>query len=151
MASSGATPGWADSYVTDPQAKGAGAGGWHLFASLMFYFAGVWMVFEGMFALVGSSYFAGLPVFASLRFWAVVWMAFGVLLILAGSAVASRRTWARWFGIAVVVLSAVQTMLTVETATWWSAVVLTLDLLIFYGLTVRWRRPDSQEREAGGS
>jgi hypothetical protein len=143
MDSSRVPPDTADTYITDARVDGATPSGWLLFLGLMFYLAGIWNFFEGLYVLVRSSDFRNQPVFGELRFWAVVWMILGILLIAAGSAMAGRRSWARWFGIVVVGLSAIQTMLTFASHTWWSVVILGVDFLILYALTVRWQRPAS--------
>jgi hypothetical protein len=138
--------------MTDDVSRGAyatGAGttdmpvnGWVLFSGVMLLFSGIWIAFEGIFAFFRSTYFAGGAVFGSLWIWAIAWVAFGVLLIAAGSAVISGRTWARWFGIVVVTLAALVHMLSFATYPWWSAVMIAIDVLILFGLTARWQRSE---------
>jgi hypothetical protein len=113
--------------------------GWTLFSGIMLLFAGIWIAFEGIFAFFRSSWFIGSAVFGSLWIWALAWLVFGLLLIGAGSAVMSGRTWGRWFGIVVVTLAALLHMLSFATYPWWSAVMIGVDFLILYGLTVRWQ------------
>jgi hypothetical protein len=113
--------------------------GWTLFSGIMLLFAGIWIAFEGVFAFFRSSWFIGSAVFGSLWIWALAWLVFGLLLIGAGSAVMSGRTWGRWFGIVVVTLAALLHMLSFATYPWWSAVMIGVDFLILYGLTVRWQ------------
>jgi hypothetical protein len=130
-----------DSYITD---AGVGAGaipdGWQLFAGSMILFAGIWNLLEGLFAFVRSSVFIGRAVFGDLWFWALLWILFGLLQVTAGYAIMSGRTWARWFGIIVIGLSALLTMLTIATYPFWALVMLAIDFAILYGLTARWQR-----------
>jgi hypothetical protein len=137
------TQGYAgDSYVTGTSGQAeAVPGGWQLFAGLMMLFAGIWNLFEGFFALFRSSYFIGKAAFGDLWLWALLWMLFGILQVAAGYAIMSGRTWGRWFGIIVVGLSALVTMLTIATYPFWALVMLAIDFAILYGLTAHWQRP----------
>jgi hypothetical protein len=131
-----------DSYVTDTSGRAdAAPDGWQAFAAFMILFAGFWNVFEGFFAFFRSSYFIGRAVFGDLWLWALLWMVFGSLQVAAGYAIMSGRTWGRWFGIIVVGLSALITMLTIATYPFWALVMLAIDFAILYGLTARWQRP----------
>lgn len=119
------------------------ATGWTLFSGIMLLFSGIWIAFEGFFAFFRSTWFIGSAVFGSLWIWALVWMGFGLLLIAAGTAVMSGRGWARWFGIVIVSLAAFVHMLSFATYPWWSAVMIAIDFLVLFGLTVRWRPDES--------
>lgn len=112
--------------------------GWVMFAGIMLLFSGIWIAFEGIFAFFRSTWFIGSAVFGSLWIWALAWLVFGLLLIGAGSAVMSGRTWGRWFGIVVVTLAMLVHMLSFATYPWWSAVMIAIDLLILFGLAARW-------------
>jgi hypothetical protein len=116
--------------------------GWVLFSGVMLLFSGIWIAFQGVFAFFRSTWFVGSAVFGSLWIWALAWLVFGLLLIAAGSAIASGRTWARWFGIVVVSLSALINMASFATYPWWSAVMIAIDVLILFGLTARWQKSE---------
>lgn len=129
-------------YDTTAGAMAMPQSGWVLFAGVMLLFNGIWIAFEGVFAFFRSGYFIGSPVFGSLWIWALAWMAFGLLMIAAASAVMSGRSWGRWFGIVVVTLAALLHMLSFATYPWWSAVMIAVDFLILFGLTARWQRAE---------
>jgi hypothetical protein len=112
--------------------------GWTLFAGVMIGFIGFWNVFQGFLGLFRSTYFIGHPVFGNLWIWALAWILFGLLEVAAGGAVMSGRRWGRWFGIVVVGLNTLLTMLSLDTYPFWSLVVLAVQFAILYGLTVRW-------------
>ncbi len=112
--------------------------GWVLFSGVMLLFSGIWIAFEGIFAFFRSTWFIGSAVFGSLWIWAIAWMAFGVLLIAAGSAVIGGRSWGRWFGIVVVTLALLLHMLSFATYPWWSAIMIAIDVLVIWALTVHW-------------
>jgi hypothetical protein len=114
--------------------------GWLMFAGLMVLFTGFWNVIEGSIAVFRSTYFTGTAVFGSLVFWSLVWFGVGLLALIAGYAIIGGREWGRWAGIVIVILSTIVNMLTIPLYPWWSLFVVTIDILILYALTVRWRR-----------
>jgi hypothetical protein len=116
--------------------------GWVLFSGVMMLFSGIWIAFEGLFAFFRSTWFVGSAVFGSLWIWAIAWLVFGVLLLAAGGAVMSGRSWGRWFGIVVVSLAALLHLLSFATYPWWSAVMIAIDILVLFGLTARWQRSE---------
>jgi len=130
-------------YVDTSGAQGFFEDGWLMFSGLMIFFVGFWNAFEGGLAFLRSAYFAGTPVFGSLAFWAVVWIAIGVFEIGLAMLIMRGNNLARWAGVAVVAASTTIHMLGIVVYPWWSLFVMALDLLILYGLIVRWR-----EREA---
>jgi hypothetical protein len=130
------------SYDTTVGAAAMPQSGWVQFAGIMLLFSGVWIAFEGVFAFFRSTYFIGSAVFGSLWIWALAWLVFGVLLIAAGMAVTSGQRWGRWFGIVVAGLAALLHMLSFATYPWWSAVMITVDLLVLFGLTARWQKAE---------
>jgi hypothetical protein len=112
--------------------------GWVLYSGLMILFTGVWNTFEGIFAFFRSTYFIGHAAFGDIWFWAIVWTAFGVLLIAAGSAIMMGQAWARWVAIIVVLINAFIHLMSIGTYPWWSVVMIAIDITIIYGLTARW-------------
>ena len=114
--------------------------GWLTFAGLMVLFPCFWNVIEGSIAVFRSAYFTGTAVFGTLAFWSLVWFGVGLLALIAGYAIIGGREWGRWVGIVIVVLSTIINMLTIPLYPWWSLFVVTIDILILYALTVRWRR-----------
>jgi hypothetical protein len=122
--------------------------GWLTFGALTIVFTGLWNAIDGFVALLRSAYFTGTPVFGTLEFWAWVWIGVGLLQMAAGYGIRGGRNWARWFGIAVIGLSAVAHMLAIAIYPWWSLFVLTTDIVILYALTVHWPRAAMTARSA---
>jgi hypothetical protein len=118
--------------------------GWLMFAAIMIWFTGIWNVFEGIFAFFRATFFAGGLVFGSLWIWALLWIAFGVLLMAAGSAILAGQSWARTFGVVIVGLSAFLQLLSIPAYPFWSLVMVSIDVLIIYGLVAHWGRPAGQ-------
>ncbi|HXM54863.1 MAG TPA: hypothetical protein VOB72_05695 [Candidatus Dormibacteraeota bacterium] len=122
-----------DALVAEPS-------GWVLFAAIMVLFAGIWNVVEGFVGFLRASYFIGSPVFGSLWIWALAWMVFGIVQVAAGAAIMSGRGWGRWFAIVVVALNAFLHLLALGAYPWWSLVMIAIDVLILYALSVHWGR-----------
>lgn len=131
-----------DYRVASGMAADMAQSGWVLFSGLMLLFSGMWVTFQGIFAFFRSTYFIGRPVFGDLWIWALAWLVFGLLLMGAGAAVTAGRSWGRWFGIVVVILALLVHMGSFATYPWWSAVMITVDILILFGLTARWQKTE---------
>lgn len=117
-----------------------GPSGWMLFASIMVLLSGLFNAFEGLIGFFRSTYFIGKPIGGDYWIWALLWLAFGVVEILAGIAILSGRGWARWFAIVLVGLNAMLNLFAIGIYPWWSLTVIVFDVLILYGLTAGWRR-----------
>ena len=122
--------------------------GWLVFAGLMMFFTGMWNIFEGLIALFRSSYFNGSPIFGDLVFWSIVWIGIGVLEMSAAYAIFSGRSWARWFGLVLVSLSALVHMASIPLYPWWSMFVIGFDALMIFALAVHW--PSRRTTTAAG-
>jgi len=114
--------------------------GWLLFSAIMIMWTGVFNVFEGLFAFFRASFFIGHTIGGALWIWAILWMLFGVLQMVAGGAIMSHRTWGRWFGIVTVSLVLFVHLLAIGSYPWWSLVLIAINLIVLFGLTVHWRR-----------
>jgi hypothetical protein len=101
-------------------------------------------VIDALYGLVailmpGSAYFVlgegGLLLFdvAGWGWWHLV---FGVVLILVGLALIAGATWARVVAIILVAFNGVSQLALLPVQPWWSLIVLTLDILVLYALTV---------------
>ena len=60
----------------------------------------------------------------------------GALLILVGAFLFSGATWARVIAVILVIVNAVGQLALLPVQPWWSLIVLTLDILVIYALTV---------------
>jgi hypothetical protein len=116
------------------------ASGWVMFSAVVILINGAFNVFDGFVGFFRAAYYIGSPFAGSLWIWALLWLAFGVLELVAGLAIISGRSWARWFGIAVVALNALLNLLAVGTYPWWSIIMIAFDTLVIYGLTAGWRK-----------
>lgn len=123
-------------YVETHDPRGAYGDSWLMFAGLMIFFVGLWNAIEGGIALFRSAFFTGSPVFGSLVFWAGVWIAIGVIEMAVAYAIIAGNNIARWFGVVIVGISTIVSLLTIPVFPWWSLFVLAVDLLLLYALLV---------------
>ena len=110
-----------------------------LFASVMIMMSGVFNAFDGLIGFFRSTYFIGKPIGGDYWIWALLWLAFGVVEVLAGLAILTGQSWARWFGIVIVSLNAILNLTAVGIYPWWTLTIIAVDMLVLYGLTAGWR------------
>ena len=115
--------------------------GWLLFSGLMILLAGIFNIFEGLTGLFRSSFFFPHTLGGPLWIWAILWIVFGLVQMAASGAIMSHRSWGRWFGIVTVGLSLLVNLLVVGAYPWWSIVIIAIEILVLFGLTVQWQRP----------
>jgi len=108
--------------------------GWLIFASIMLVLAGIYNFIWGITALVKDDYLVSQFLFANLTFWGWFWLIIGVIAVIAGFSVLNKSQWARWFGIIIASISAIGMFTVIWAYPIWSIVIITLDVLVIYGL-----------------
>ncbi len=73
-------------------------------------------------------------VFADLRFWGWVTLIIGAVQLLAAAGVLAGNQAARWFGVAVLGLSAIDQMFFIPAYPFWSLTIFAMDVVALYGL-----------------
>jgi hypothetical protein len=119
--------------------SGAARSGWLEFAGVLTIITGFFNAFDGLIAFYRTSYFRNVFIYGNLRFWAGVFLVFGVLQILAGFAILGRQGWGRWFAMITVIVNALAQLFVIGSNPWWSAIIIAYDIAIFYALAVHWR------------
>ena len=125
--------------------------GWGWFAGIMLIIAGVIDAIYGFIAvfLPSSSYFVriegGLVVF-DVQGWGWWHLITGIALILVAGALFSGATWARVVAVIFVAFNGIGQLFTIPTQPWWSLIVLTIDILVIYALTVHGRELKTSAR-----
>jgi hypothetical protein len=111
--------------------------GWLTFAAVLLLLAGCLNALYGISALVNDDYFAvDELLFGDLSLWGVIYLAFAVAQIAAALLIMSRSVAGALIGIALVGLHAIGVMMSIGAYPVWSVVLLVIDGMIIYGLTV---------------
>ena len=114
--------------------------GWIAFAGTMMVLLGAFHVMQGFVALFKDEYFlvgkSGLVVNVDYTAWGWVHLLAGLVIALAGVAVFSGRIWARTIGVMLAMLSAVVNIAFLSAYPIWSTIMIAVDLLVIWALTV---------------
>ena len=122
--------------------------GWIGFAGIVMVILGFIDFFQGMIAVFDDKYYvvtaSGFLVF-DLTQWGWVMMIWGVLLVLAGLALAAGQGWARWFTIVVVGLNFFAQLGFLGNSNYplWALTALTLNVIVLSALTARWSESEA--------
>ena len=123
----------------------SGAGGRHaegrgigliFFASILLLVAGFFNMIYGIAAIAQSHVFTANAhyVFGNLRAWGWITLIIAILQLVAGGGVLAGNQWARWFGVAVVGLSAIDMMFFIPAYPFWALTIIAVDIVALYGL-----------------
>jgi hypothetical protein len=125
--------------------SGRGTGGRHaegrgyglvLFASVLLVIVGCFNLIYGIAAIANSHVFTANAhyVFGDLRTWGWITLIIGVLQLAAAGGVVAGNQWARWFGVVVLGLSAIDQMFFIPAYPFWSLMIIAVDVVALYGL-----------------
>jgi hypothetical protein len=116
--------------------------GFILFAAIMMIMSGAFQAFAGLVALVKSEFYVATRNYL-LQFDATAWgwthLLVGLLVLLAGFAILSGRTWGRVVGIVLAVLSAVANFAFIPYYPFWALTVIALDVFVIWALAAHGR------------
>jgi hypothetical protein len=125
-------------YGNDPEPTGWT--GWVVFASFMMFLVGSFQAIQGLVALFDDGFYLvrenGLVVDVNYNVWGTVHLLIGVLLMLTGAGVLTGNIVARTVGVILAGLSALANMAFIGAYPVWSILIITVDLLVIYALTV---------------
>jgi hypothetical protein len=117
--------------------------GWVVFASFMMFLVGSFQAIQGLVALFDDGFYAvrsdGLVVNVNYNAWGTVHLLLGVLLMISGAGVLTGNVLARTVGVIVAGLSALANMAFISAYPVWSILIITVDVLVIYALTVHGR------------
>jgi hypothetical protein len=125
---------------------GTWASGIASFGATLMIIAGGFQAATGLVALVGDNFFVpntrGYLFELNLTTWGWVHVVLGVLLVFAGCGVLARRTWGVVVGVTMSVISAVANFAFIPYYSFWSLLIIALDVLVIWALlTYRQRTP----------
>jgi hypothetical protein len=117
--------------------------GWIVFASFMMFLLGAFQAVQGLVALFDDGFYlvtsGNLVVDVNYNVWGTVHLLLGVLLMLTGAGVLTGNLAARTIGVILAGLSALANLLFIEAYPFWSIIIITVDVLVIYALTVHGR------------
>jgi hypothetical protein len=113
------------------------------FAAFMMMMLGVFQAIEGLAAIFNDEFYAvapsGLVVNVDYTVWGWVHLLLGIAIFLAGIGVLSGNVMGRTVGVILAGLSALANLVFIEAHPLWSVVIITVDVLVIYSLTVHGR------------
>jgi hypothetical protein len=107
-----------------------------LFAGVLLMVIGFWNLIYGISALAKANVFVANAhyVFGDLRTWGWITLIVAALQLLAGIGVMAGNQWARWAGIVLVGLNAINQMFFIPAYPFWSLTIIAMDIVALYGL-----------------
>jgi hypothetical protein len=125
--------------ATIKEARGANRGegyGMVIFAAALLGVVGFFNVIDGIAAIANSHIFVANAhyVVGDLRSWGWVSLILGVLQLIAMLGVLVGNQAARWFGVAVIGLNAIEQMFFIPAYPFWSLVIIAVDVVALWGL-----------------
>jgi hypothetical protein len=116
---------------------------------------GIFHALEGLVALFQSNYYLvaanGLTVHVNYTAWGWTHLIFGVIVIAAGAALLVGQMWARILAVALAVISAVVNAGFLAAYPVWSAIMIAVDILVIWALTVHGSEMRTRNEEAQAS
>lgn len=113
--------------------------GWVFFAGFMMIILGVFEIIAALTALINSDWLVvterNLLVF-NFTAWGWIHLVIGIIVLIAGFSVMHGSMWARIVGILIATLSAIANLAYMNTYPIWSIVMIVVDILVIYALTV---------------
>jgi hypothetical protein len=115
--------------------------GWVIFAGVMMLIIGFLNFFYGLAAIVNDEVVVvgghG-AIIADITTWGVITLILAVILVLTGGGLLTGAEWARWVGVFLVALNAIDQVWIFPAAPLWAFIVILLDVVVLYNLTARW-------------
>ena len=117
--------------------------GWISFAAIMMVIVGSLDFFEGLIAIVRGKYYvvsSNQVIVFNLRTWGWLVLFWGIVLVLAGLALASGAGWARWLTVFLAGVNVLGQLSFLGSSSWplWSLIIISLNIIVIYALTARW-------------
>ena len=117
--------------------------GWVVFAAVLAITMGVFEAIEGLIAIFNDQYYlvgsSGLVVSVDYTVWGWVHLVIGVAAVAAGVGLLQGRNWGRIVVIVLAGLSALVNLGFLSAYPIWSTIVIALDVIIIFALTVHWK------------
>ena len=107
-----------------------------MFGSILLLIAGFFNMIYGIAAIANSHVFVANAhyVIGDLRAWGWVTLILSVLQLVAAGGILAGNQLARWFGVAVIGLNAIDMMFFIPAYPFWALTIIALDIVALYGL-----------------
>jgi hypothetical protein len=123
--------------------RASGWVGWVVFSGILMVMLGMFHALMGVVALFNDEYFLvarnGLVLSLDYTTWGWVHLIIGLAAVAAGFGVLVAHLWARVIGIILAMVSAVTNIVFIAASPVWSTIVIVMDVLIIYALSVHGR------------
>jgi hypothetical protein len=116
--------------------------GWVVFASFIMILVGTFQAIEGLVALFDDGFYAvkdNLVIEVDYNVWGWVHLILGIAIAAAGMGILAGNILARIVGVGLAGLSAIVNLVFIEAYPVWSVIIITVDVLVIYALTVHGR------------
>lgn len=113
--------------------------GWIFFAGFVMILQGFFNAIVGLTALFNSDWLVVTDsqlLVLDLTTWGWTYLILGLVILVAGFQVMQGATWARGVGVVAAMFSAIAAIASMELHPWWSLIIIVVDVLIIYALTV---------------
>jgi len=110
--------------------------GWLTFAGTLLLLVGAFNVIHGLVAIDRSSYLVNDVLFSTLPTWGWFFLIWGIIQACAAFSVFAGTSWGPVVGIFTAFINAVAQLAWINTNSTWSFIVILIDVLVIYGLTV---------------
>lgn len=117
--------------------------GWVVFAAFMLVLSGALDMLWGIVALTRKEVFVvgprGNPIDLNYTAWGWIQLIFGLIVLAAGIGLLTGAIWARTIAVIVAGVSVIGNLLVIGSYPIWSTIVIALDVLVIYAVTVHGR------------
>lgn len=130
----------ADNDIDMQPSRVSGWVGFIWFAAVMMILAGIFDIIWGITALVRDEVFIvgtrGVVLNIDITAWGWIKLILGVVMVIAGFLLFAGKVWACILAVGVAMLSAVANLLAIGAYPVWSVIVIALDVMVIYAITV---------------
>ena len=119
--------------------------GWVFFAGFIMIMQGIFNAIIGLTAIFNNEWLVFTEdrvLLFDITTWGWIHLILGIVVAMAGSAIMRGATWARVVGVLGAILSAMGALTMVDVYPWWSLILIAIDVMIIYAITVHGKELD---------
>lgn len=109
---------------------------WYDFACVLLFLVGIFNIIDGISAVSDSKYLSNSVIFANLHAWGWFFIIVGAIQLIAAFGAYRGATWALVLAIVTAFFNAISHLGAARTYPVWSIMIITIDVLVMYGLIV---------------